>query len=83
VRLTIRDTGAGMDEAIQIHIFEPFFRSSSGGLGLAAAYGITDQHGGCIVVESIPDGGTAFTVYLPSLHRRAPPRCSPAADGAE
>jgi PAS domain S-box-containing protein len=65
VRLTVRDTGGGLDEATQTHIFEPFSRSPRGGLGLAAAYGITEQHGGCIVVESELDLGTTFTVYLP------------------
>jgi PAS domain S-box-containing protein len=70
VRLTVRDTGAGMDEAARSRIFEPFFsagRGPEGGdLGLAAVHGITTQHGGYIAVESEPGRGTAFTLYLPA-----------------
>jgi PAS domain S-box-containing protein len=69
VRLTVRDTGAGMDEGARSHIFEPFFGGrgpESGHLGLAAVYGITKQHGGYIAVESEPGHGTVFTLYLPA-----------------
>ncbi len=67
VRLTIRDTGPGMDEATRSHVFEPFFPAGPRrGLGLAAAYGVTTQHGGYIAVESEPGRGTAFMIYLPA-----------------
>jgi PAS domain S-box-containing protein len=70
VRLTVRDTGAGLDEAARRRIFEPFFSSGrgpeGGHLGLAAVHGITTQHGGYIAVESAPGHGTAFTLYLPA-----------------
>ncbi|MGA1844686.1 MAG: PAS domain S-box protein [bacterium] len=71
VRLTIRDTGMGMDEKTLQCIFEPFFSTKQSerkrGLGLAAVYGIVKQHGGWINVASELDVGTTFTIYLPTL----------------
>jgi PAS domain S-box-containing protein len=76
VQLSIHDAGAGMDEATRTHIFEPFFTARVGvqgsGLGLAAAYGITKQHGGYITVESVVGRGTVFTVYLPAAEQASP-----------
>jgi PAS domain S-box-containing protein len=70
VRLTVRDSGAGMDETARRRVFEPFFSPGrgpdSGNLGLAAVHGITTQHGGYITVESDPGRGTAFMLYLPA-----------------
>src|SRR5262249_29611485 len=70
VRLTVRDSGAGMDQASRSHIFEPFFTVGegvqSGDLGLAAVYGITKQHGGHVSVDSEPGRGSAFMVFLPA-----------------
>ena len=71
VRLTVRDTSAGLDEASRTRIFEPFFTARVGvrgsGLALAAVHGITVQHGGSITVVNEPGGGTAFTMYLPAV----------------
>ena len=69
VRLRVCDSGVGMDDTTRVRVFEPFYtthvRRGSTGIGLAAAYGIVKQHGGHISVESPPDGGTMFRVYLP------------------
>lgn len=71
VRLTVADTGVGMDETTARRIFEPFFSTrldgSGTGLGLAVVQSIVQGHDGAVVVDSQPGLGTAFHVFLPSL----------------
>jgi CheY-like chemotaxis protein len=66
VELTVRDNGAGMDEATRSRIFEPFFttKRTGRGLGLAATQGIVRGHRGGLKVESQPGAGTTFTVLF-------------------
>ncbi len=71
VRLTVADTGVGMDETTARRIFEPFFSTrldgSGTGLGLAVVQSIVQGHDGAVVVDSEPTRGTSFHVYLPPL----------------
>jgi PAS domain S-box-containing protein len=67
--LSVTDSGSGMDEATRARVFEPFFttKAQGTGLGLASSYGIIQQHGGDIRVESAPSRGTRFVVTLPRV----------------
>jgi CheY-like chemotaxis protein len=69
VHIAVCDTGPGIPGANQHRIFEPFFttRFLGRGLGLPAALGIVQNHGGCLSVESKPGQGATFHVYLPRL----------------
>ena len=72
VRITITDTGAGIDTAHLDKIFDPFFTTKKDqegtGLGLSVSYGIVKEHDGDILVDSRPGRGSVFTIVLPAVH---------------
>jgi len=74
VRISVSDTGVGMDEDTLKKIFDPFFTTREvgrgTGLGLASAYGIIRNHGGSIRVRSAKGKGAAFDIYLPALDKQ-------------
>jgi PAS domain S-box-containing protein len=69
LKLSVSDTGTGMDKSILERIFDPFFTTKSPtegtGMGLAVVHGIVKTHGGEITVRSIPGRGSVFDVYFP------------------
>ncbi len=75
VVVRVTDSGVGMPEEVQQHIFEPLFTTKGDegtGMGLAASYGIVQEHEGSIEVESEPNEGTTFILTFPSAEDSSP-----------
>ncbi|RPJ70904.1 MAG: response regulator, partial [Desulfobacteraceae bacterium] len=91
LKLTVSDTGHGIEPAIMHRLFDPYFttkpKGEGTGLGLAVVHGIVKHHGGGIHVLSQPGVGTSFDVYLPMMTEEAaalpPLEEEPAAGGKE
>ena len=81
VCLSVQDNGGGIGPTILDRIFDPFFttkeQGKGTGLGLSAVYGIAKKHGGWINVDSIPDEGTTFKIYLPVISAESNPDRDP------
>ena len=77
VKISVQDTGTGIEESIQDRVFEPFFTTKSmgrgTGMGLASAFGIIKNHDGIIRFDTQPGKGTTFTIYLPAVDAAAMP----------
>jgi len=81
IRVSITDTGIGMDEHTRQHIFDPFFTTKEmgrgTGLGLASVYGIVKNHDGFITVDSEKGHGATFTLYFPASTTPKEEECTP------
>ncbi len=84
VKISVIDTGYGMDPAVQQRIFEPFFTTKEvgegSGMGLASAFGIVKNHNGIIECLSSRDKGSTFNVFLPVSRRKASQPAGPGGD---
>jgi len=93
IRLTVSDTGCGIEPDILNRIFDPFFTTKpvgeGTGLGLSVVYGIVENHNGIITVSGKPDDGTVFSIYIPcaeekiSVPKESIPRDAPRSRGGE
>ena len=76
VRVIIKDTGCGIAEEHLSKVFDPFFSTKDDGertgLGLSVSYGIIEEHGGTITIDSRVNGGTTVNVWLPQRNRKRP-----------
>ena len=79
VRLSVRDTGAGMDQDTLTRVFDPFFTTKDPGegtgLGLAVVHGIVQEHDGAVMVSSTPGRGSVFHLFFPAMSQ---PQAGPA-----
>jgi len=81
LKITIKDTGCGMEKAVMERIFDPFYttkgRGKGTGLGLSVVHGIVKSHGGTLTVESEPGTGSVFEVFLPRIFCVEKPLATP------
>lgn len=86
VQFRVADTGSGIPRSVLAHVFDPFFTTKAHGkgtgLGLSTAMGIVRQHKGFIEVDSEPDAGTTFSIYIPAAGTDAQ-ATTPAASSAK
>jgi PAS domain S-box-containing protein len=87
VRVTVRDTGCGMDPATLARAFEPFFTTKPAdlgtGLGLSVVHGIMKAHGGAVTVHSQPGLGSVFALYFPVARTASPQAPQPGGKGVQ
>jgi PAS domain S-box-containing protein len=67
LEVSIRDTGQGMTPEVKANIFQPYFttKAKGTGLGLAICRNILEEHGGCLIADSVPGQGSTFTIQIP------------------
>ncbi len=79
VRITIKDYGIGIPKELKDKIFDPYFttKQEGSGLGLAICHSIVNKHNGFLTVDSTPDQGTTFAIYLPAVTDAESQRLTP------